>query len=514
MSSDEHGCSDGACGCGGPDAGAESAKSSILDELGDDEGFHPMGAGWEDEMQEMLEDTEYDAELGMEMARDAMRLVAGEITEEEFYDDYHEAVVREFDEDERPMAEMFDDLDESEEEGGHVTALTDLVNGDSSRRETMKKVAVGAGAVGLGGGFFSDDGEVASEGGTLGATGGDGDDEDDDHAQYGMVIDLDRCDGCLECVKGCMDENQQDTGANWMYVLTYQDEKTDQENFLVRPCQHCSEPPCAKVCPVNARHRREDGGFVLTDYEICIGCRYCQVACPYGVNYFGWGDPEVPFEELHTEFDTQELQAMSEDERREAMVGSGDEVHDIRGRWVDQRPPKGVMGKCTFCPARQDGIETPEHLEEKGLAGARLHQDRDDLKGTVACMDACDDQGMSAIHFGRMDKPDSRPNQYLETRKEIEETPAEKAEKVEDPEPWENPSAPHHTSQLSAFKLLDEIGTQPNITYLGNEPGAEADQTDNPPVDYNRLQTHDGRRIVDTRKDVTDQKTDFGAWEG
>jgi len=85
-----------------------------------------------------------------------------------------------------------------------------------------------------------------------------------------------------------------------MYVLAFEDgnvespepdnyESVHDFNFLVRPCQHCTDAPCEKVCPTTARHTRDRGGLVLTDYEVCIGCRYCQVACPYGVNYFQWG---------------------------------------------------------------------------------------------------------------------------------------------------------------------------------------------------------------------------------
>ncbi len=71
---------------------------------------------------------------------------------------------------------------------------------------------------------------------------------------------------------------------------------------------------------------------MLTDYDVCIGCRYCQVACPYGVNYFQWDDPAVPDDELNE-----------------------DMVYDQRDRRVSSRGPRGVMEKCIFDPARQDG---------------------------------------------------------------------------------------------------------------------------------------------------------------
>ncbi len=454
------------------------------------ESFHPLGAEWEDQMREELEETEFDADLGMEMARDAQRLVAGEITEEEFYAEYHDDMEEEFDVDERPVFDDIDDvdLDHVEDESMLETlADVDVENEDVSRREMMKKM--GAGAAFLGYGAYAtydnqDDDEHIPEDirGIRPA------DEDTREHRWGMVIDLERCDGCLACVTGCINENGTSTGANWMYVFTYEDEETDQENFLVRPCQHCSNAPCAKVCPVRARHTREKDGLVLTDYETCIGCRYCQVACPYGVNYFQWGQPDVPMEDImHLEERPEDVQAMDFDERQEALSEVNDHVYDEDGKWVDSRPPQGVMGKCTMCPSRQD-----DHTENE--------------KGTVACMDACDEAGMSAIHFGDMDDPDSRPNQYLEKRKDIEESPEEKNERFEDPEDYEDPPAPHHTSQLSTFKLLEDLNTQPNITYIGNEPSEEAEQVEGP-VPYDDLSNDWGVEVKDNRK----EQLDYGA---
>ncbi len=378
-----------------------------------EDSFHPMGEQWEGQMRAELEDTDYDADLGMEMARDAQRLVAGEITEEEFYAEYHDDVEAEFEGDERPV---FDDIDAAEfddlgDDGSVLEALADidLESDDASRREVMKKMGAGAAFLGYGAySSYEQSGQVPEDVSGINAAG-----EDEREHRWGMVIDLERCDGCLACVAGCVDENGTSTGANWMYVFPYQNEDTDQENFLVRPCQHCSNAPCAKVCPVRARHVRDKDGLVLTDYETCIGCRYCQVACPYGVNYFQWGEPDVPMEEYpHVdELDSgkpatpDNVQALGQEERDRQLTEAKDHVYDTRGRWVDGRPPQGVMGKCTMCPTRQDG-----------------HSDRP--MGTTACQDACDDQGMSAIHFGDLEADEDadpeirRPKDYLERRSE------------------------------------------------------------------------------------------------
>jgi len=375
--------------------------------------FHPMGEEWEDQMRAELEETDYDADLGMQMARDAQRLVAGELTEEEFYAEYHDDVEEEFEEDERPV---FDDIDAAEfddlgEDGSVLEALADIdLDGDDvSRRDVMKKMGAGAAFLGYGAyASYDQDDQVPEDISGISPAG-----EDKREHRWGMVIDLERCDGCLACVAGCVDENGTSTGANWMYVFPYENESTDQQNFLVRPCQHCSNAPCAKVCPVRARHVRDKDGLVLTDYETCIGCRYCQVACPYGVNYFQWGKPDVPMEAYpHMEelddgraATPDNVQSLGQEERDRQLTEAKDHVYDTRGKWVDGRPPRGVMGKCTFCPTRQDG-----------------HSDRP--KGTTACQDACDDQGMSAIHYGDLEADEDadpeirRPNDYLERRAE------------------------------------------------------------------------------------------------
>ena len=259
----------------------------------EDDSFHPMGSDWEEEMKERLEETEYDADLGMEMAEDAMRLVQGEITEEEFQDRYHDAVVDEFEVEDEQLSDALSGTDDGcgdscgcGDGSGHESVIQKfdgLTDADEeTRREMMKKMGLGAAAASIGGSTLA-----GSDSGGAGAAEEEGESEG---KRYGMVIDLERCDGCLQCVTGCMEENNTSTGANWMYVMAYDDEDTEQTNFVVRPCQHCSNAPCEKVCPVAARHTREHsdneefGGLVLTDYETCIGCRYCQVACPYGVN--------------------------------------------------------------------------------------------------------------------------------------------------------------------------------------------------------------------------------------
>jgi len=451
-----------------------------------EESFHPMGKEWEDDMREQLEETDYDADLGMQMARDAQRLVAGEISEEEFYAQYHDEVREEFEVDDRPVLEDVDtdEIEDLDDDASMLEALQDidLEAGDMSRREMMKKTGAAGAFLAFSAYATHENGQeepsIPDDASNLRPAEG-----DELESRWGMVIDLERCDGCLACVSGCIDENGTSTGANWMYVFAYEEERTEQENFLVRPCQHCSNAPCAKVCPVRARHTREFDGLVLTNYETCIGCRYCQVACPYGVNYFQWGEPDVEMGRLtHADMTPGEVRELDFEERQETLSEANDHVYDERGWWTDSRPPIGTMGKCTMCPSRQD-----EHT--------------DNPRGTVACQDACDRAGMSAIHFGDMKDEESRPRRYLRRRAEQEfETDTELENADEFGEGGETVTG---WGKLSAFKLLEDIGTQPNITYLGNEPGAKAEQAPGP-VPYESLSNRWGVEVKDNRKEHLD----------
>ena len=96
---------------------------------------------------------------------------------------------------------------------------------------------------------------------------------------WGMVISLDLCIGCEYCQRACCATNDVNPDEPWNIV--FPDKTSDGSSFfLSRPCLHCQNAPCVEVCPVKATYHREDG-LVAMDYDRCIGCRYCQVACPY-----------------------------------------------------------------------------------------------------------------------------------------------------------------------------------------------------------------------------------------
>ena len=112
-----------------------------------------------------------------------------------------------------------------------------------------------------------------------------------------MVIDLAKCDGCGHCIAGCSKMHFIPADRQWIKVLRMRDSRYAAPYFFPQPCFHCDNPPCTKVCPVDATYKRSDG-LVLVDNERCIGCRFCIAGCPYTVRTFNWGKPPDPPEAL------------------------------------------------------------------------------------------------------------------------------------------------------------------------------------------------------------------------
>jgi len=104
--------------------------------------------------------------------------------------------------------------------------------------------------------------------------------------RYAIVADLNRCVGCQTCTSACKHANATAPGIQWRKVLDFEvGEFPDVSRaFLPVGCMHCDEPPCMDVCPTTATQKRDDG-IVTIDYDKCIGCAYCAVACPYQARY-------------------------------------------------------------------------------------------------------------------------------------------------------------------------------------------------------------------------------------
>jgi Fe-S-cluster-containing dehydrogenase component len=226
--------------------------------------------------------------------------------------------------------------------------------------------------------------------------------------RWGMVIDLDKCTACQACVVACKVENNvpisspQDAEEGrvmmWMQLITEIEGEYphfEKTRFIPRPCMHCDNPPCTKVCPTKATYKNPEG-LVAQIYGQCIGCRYCANNCPYTVKYFNWYKPEWP-EEMHHGFNP-----------------------DVSIR------PKGIIEKCTFCHHRL--IKAKEEARAEGREELR----EEDY--VPACVQNCPSK---AMYFGDLDDENSKV--------------------------W------RLARDTRAFKLLEDLGTEPKVIYLSEE---------------------------------------------
>ena len=145
---------------------------------------------------------------------------------------------------------------------------------------------------------------------------------------------------------------------------------TVTETLIPRPCMHCDDPACIKVCPVQATYKTEEG-VVLIDYERCIGCRFCTVACPFQVRYFNWFAPEWP----------------------EALKAHLNPDPEVAPR------PKGVVEKCTFCVQRLRKARETAEAEGRPFVATDY---------VPACVETCTGH---ARYFGDLDDPHSLVSQ-------------------------------------------------------------------------------------------------------
>lgn len=169
--------------------------------------------------------------------------------------------------------------------------------------------------------------------------------------QFGYALNLSVCNGCRKCAEACQKENNHDRRTNNSYIRVFEmssgsldfehadphyqhDTPAPGKYYMPVQCQQCDAPPCVDVCPVQATWKEADG-IVVVDYNWCIGCRYCEAACPYHARRFNWTKPEIP----------------------------ADEINPDQAYLSNRIRPKGVMEKCHFCLHRTREGRLPACLE-------------------------------------------------------------------------------------------------------------------------------------------------------
>jgi len=188
--------------------------------------------------------------------------------------------------------------------------------------------------------------------------------------RWGMLVDTSKCAECTKntCVSACKTEHgleghgRPETDPQWIRKVGLRNKETQREYALPLFCQHCESPPCTDVCPTGASFKRADG-IVLVDKHICIGCRYCMMACPYKARSF-----------VHETLTHQK-------------------AYSPRG--------KGTVEACTLCVHRVDNDQLPacvEACEDNAMLFGNLNDEKSDIA-----------QKIKAVHSEAL-RPDLRLN--------------------------------------------------------------------------------------------------------
>jgi len=202
-----------------------------------------------------------------------------------------------------------------------------------------------------------------------------------DSIQWGMVIDVQKCDNKAladAAQKACHTEHNvpavpadlKDEEIKWIWTEAFQNVFPEQaharmahklhDKQVIVLCNHCDRPSCVRVCPTKATWKRKSDGIVMMDMHRCIGCRFCMAACPFGARSFNFSDPR--------KFMDTEKPANT--------------LYPTRAM--------GVVEKCTFCADRIREGRQP------------------------ACVEAANAIVPGAMIFGNVNDPESEIFKYLE----------------------------------------------------------------------------------------------------
>jgi molybdopterin-containing oxidoreductase family iron-sulfur binding subunit len=292
-----------------------------------------------------------------------------------------------------------------------IKKAEDDVSGKSSRRNFLKKVGVGVGAVSLAGvagtSVIAENRSHSKSGRKVKVLTTDGKLVEVDasdikpvkalvaeakeearigllNRKFSMVIDLARCKNARKCVDACQEGHMLPKDHEWMKIYLLQDTNETSRYWFPRPCFHCDKPMCVSVCPVGATYKRADG-IVLVDNQRCIGCKFCMTGCPYSARVFNWKDPEIKLPPDHVYNPETNIPAV-----------------------------EGTVGKCVFCADKLRNNELPR------------------------CVTACP---MGVIYFGDIEEDTvTNGSETVRFRKLLEDR--------------------------AGYRYREELGTQPSVFYL------------------------------------------------
>jgi len=155
-----------------------------------------------------------------------------------------------------------------------------------------------------------------------------------------MVVDLSKCKNARKCMAACQHAHHLRPEQHHINVLKMQDTPQTEPYYMAKPCQHCDNPPCVAVCPVDATFKRQDG-IVLIDNERCIGCRFCIAACPYSARVFNWAEPLQSEEDKDLTYDV-ELNVPQKKGTISKCLFSADQLRDGKLPYCVSSCPNGV----------------------------------------------------------------------------------------------------------------------------------------------------------------------------
>jgi molybdopterin-containing oxidoreductase family iron-sulfur binding subunit len=196
--------------------------------------------------------------------------------------------------------------------------------------------------------------------------------------EFAYALNLSYCIGCRRCEYACPVENNTSRDPEMHYIRVLQIDKgtmsieesesyyegqvpAKDKYYMPVQCHQCDHPPCVRACPVSATWKEKDG-VVVVDYDWCIGCRYCEAACPYWARRFNFAEPA-----LHPS-----------------------EINPKQGMLSNRIRPVGVVEKCTFC----------------------LHRTREGRY--PACLEVCP---TGSRKFGNLLDPNSEVRRIIETKR-------------------------------------------------------------------------------------------------